>query len=62
MEVLFPHTINKTTHKALKDTTSAGKTHTQTWKKKSEACRRKAFSMQVINDSDINKNTQILQA
>lgn len=34
MEVLFPHTTNKTAHKALEDTTNAGKTHAQTWGEK----------------------------
>lgn len=34
MEVLFPQTINKVAHKALEDTTNAGKTYAQSWEEK----------------------------
>lgn len=40
MEVLFPQTINKVAHKALEDTTNAGKTYAQSWEEKKKIKKR----------------------
>lgn len=41
MEVLFPHTINKTADKAVEDTTNASKTYAQTWREKEKRKKKR---------------------